>query len=127
MKMLFIALIFQLIAYMAPSQNKNIQESPFEKLGWIADRWVYKDGENITYENWIKSGDTLFSGESYTVKDGDTVFNEQLKIEKIGDDVFYIATVKHNPGPVSFKLVELKDKKAVFENPEHDFHNRIIY
>jgi hypothetical protein len=124
MKLLLFAVIFQLTFPMASSQYKN---NPFEKLSWIADRWVCKDGENVTYENWVKSGDTLFSGESYTVRDGDTVFTEQLKIEKLGDDVFYTAIVKHNPGPVSFKLVELDDNKAVFENPEHDFPNRITY
>jgi hypothetical protein len=127
MKLLLFALIFQLTANMASSQCKNISENPFEKLSWIADRWVFKDGEDIIYENWVKSGDTLFSGESYTVRDGDTVFTEQLKIEKIGDDVSYTAIVGHNPGPVSFKLIELEDSKAVFENPEHDFPNRIIY
>jgi hypothetical protein len=112
---------------MAFSQDKNISKSPLEKLGWIVDRWIYTDGEEITYENWVKTNDTLYSGESYTVRDGDTVFNEQLKIEKIGSDVFYTAIVKHNTGPVSFKLIELGDKRAVFENPEHDFPNRITY
>jgi len=112
---------------MAPSQDRNIQESLFEKLSWIADRWIYKDGENITFENWTKENDTLFSGEAYTVRGGDTVFNEQLKIEKIGDDVYYTAIIKHNPGPVSFKLVDVGKNNAVFENPEHDFPNRITY
>lgn len=112
---------------MAFSQDNNITESPFEKLGWIADRWIYTDGKETTYENWVKTNDTLYSGESYTVRDGDTVFNEQLKIEKNGDDVFYTAIVKHNPGPVSFKLTEINNNKAVFENPEHDFPTRITY
>ena len=98
-----------------------------EKLSWIAGQWVWVDNESVIYENWVKNNDGSFSGESFTVKNGKTVFSEQLKIEKSGEDVFYIAVVKHNPGPVSFKLVKLGDKKAVFENPEHDFPGRIIY
>lgn len=121
------AVIFQFTLNMTSSQYKNISENPFEVLSWITDRWVYKDGEDTIYEKWVKSGDNMFSGESYTVRNGDTVFTEQLKIEKIGDDICYTAIVKHNPEPVSFKLVELEDSKAVFENPEHDFPNRIIY
>jgi hypothetical protein len=112
---------------MASSQNKNTDSNPFEKLSWIVDRWISPLGESITYENWVRVDDTTFSGESHTIKDGDTVFTEQLKIEKIGDDIYYTAVVKHNPGPVHFKLVELGENKAVFENPKHDFPNRIIY
>jgi len=112
---------------MALSQDKNVTESPLEKLDWIIDRWIYTDSKEITYENWVKTNDSLYSGETYTVRDGDTVFNERLKIEKAGDDVLYTAIVKHNPGPVNFKLVELGDNKAVFENPEHDFPTRITY
>jgi len=112
---------------MAFSQDKSVSECPFEKLGWFVDRWIYTDDEETTYENWVKTNDTLYSGESYTVRDGDTIFNEQLKIEKDGDDVFYTAIVKHNPGPVSFKLTEINNNKAVFENPKHDFPTRITY
>lgn len=112
---------------MALSQDKNITESPLEKLDWIVDRWIYTDSKEITYENWVKTNDSLYSGESYTVRDGDTVFNEQLKIGKVGDDVYYTAIVKHHPGPVTFKLIDIDNNRAVFENPEHDFPNRITY
>jgi hypothetical protein len=114
------------------SQDNNTDSNPFDKLSWIADRWISMPGESmpgvsITYENWVRLDDTSYSGESHTVNNGDTVFIEQLKIEKIGDDIFYTAIVEHNPGPVHFKLVELDLNKAVFENLEHDFPNRIIY
>lgn len=127
MRFLLLIIIFQLTAIMAQFHENNISEDPFEKLNWIVDNWIYKDGDNITYENWIKENDSLLIGESYTVRNSDTVFSEQLKIERIEGDVYYTAVVKHNPGPVRFMLVELGDNKAVFENPEHDFPNRIIY
>ena len=124
---IFFTLALILLCTMTYSQDKNIDSNPFDKLNWIVDKWISPPGESITYENWVRLDDTTYSGESRTVKDGDTVFTEQLKIEKIGDDIFYTAIVEHNPGPVSFKLIELEDNKAVFENPEHDFPNRIIY
>jgi hypothetical protein len=102
-------------------------DEKFKKLSWIVDSWISPPGESITYENWTKIDDTTFSGESHTIKNGDTVFSEQLKIEKISDDVYYTAIVKHNPGPVHFKLVELGENKAVFENAKHDYPNRIVY
>ena len=123
----FILILLSFLNYMAFSQDKSIDTNSFEKLSWIVDRWISPSGESITYENWVKLDDTTFSGESHTTKNGDTVFTEQLKIEKIGDEIYYTAVVKHNPGPVHFKLVELQANKAVFENPKHDFPNRIIY
>jgi hypothetical protein len=124
----FLFLIFILLIFShTSSQDKNLMDERFQKLSWIIDRWISLPGESITYENWSKVDDTTFSGESHTVKNGDTVFTEQLRIEKIDDDVYYTAIVKHNPAPVHFKLVELCETKAVFENPEHDFPNRIIY
>jgi hypothetical protein len=121
--MKFVYPLFFLIS-MTMVQDKDER---LEKLSWITDQWVWVDNESVTYENWIKNNDGSYSGESFTVKNGDTVFSEQLKIEKSGDDIFYTAVVKHNPGPVSFKLIELGDNKAVFENPEHDFPNKILY
>jgi hypothetical protein len=127
MKMFFISALLFLLFAMAYSQDKNTDSNPFDKLSWIVDKWISPPGESITYENWVRIDDTAYSGESHSVINGITVFAEQLKIEKIGGDIFYTAVVEHNPGPVYFKLIELDTNKAVFENPEHDYPNRIIY
>ncbi len=127
MKAFFTLTLLGLLFAMVSSQDKDTDSNPFEKLSWIVDRWISPPGESITYENWVKLDDTTFSGESHTIKNGDTIFTEQLKIEKIGEDIYYTAVAKHNPGPVHFKLVELGENKAVFENPEHDFPKRIVY
>ena len=96
-------------------------------LLWIVDNWINAQGETISYEHWNKINDTLFEGGSETIKNGDTVFSEKLKIIKEKNDIYYIADVKHNPAPVYFKLTEISEGKAVFENPEHDFPQRITY
>jgi hypothetical protein len=103
------------------------QISDFEKLSWIVDRWVSTDGESTTYEHWEKTSNTLLTGGSETVKNGDTLFAEKLKIELTGENIYYIADVKHNPAPVRFKLTSITDTEAVFENPEHDFPQKITY
>lgn len=105
------------------SQN-NLE---MEKLSWIADRWVSAEGETRSYEHWEKISDELFTGGSETINNGDTIFTEKLKIEKIDGEIFYIADVKHNPAPVKFKMTSLNDYEAVFENPEHDFPQKITY
>jgi hypothetical protein len=107
---------------MGYSQNTDMQ-----KLSWIVDRWIATDGESKSYEHWEKTSETLFTGGSETIKSGDTVFSEKLKIELIDGNIYYIADVSHNPAPVKFKLTKLTDSEAVFENPEHDFPQKISY
>lgn len=107
---------------MGYSQNTDMQ-----KLSWIVDRWIATDGESKSYEHWEKTSETLFTGGSETVKNGDTVFSEKLQIELIDGNIYYIADVSHNPAPVKFKLTKLTDSEALFENPEHDFPQKISY
>ena len=102
--------------------DKNMND-----LLWIVDNWVNAGGESVSYEHWNKVNDSLFEGGSETIKNGDTIFAEKLKIIKEGNDIYYVADVKHNPAPVYFKLTEISEGKAVFENPEHDFPQKITY
>jgi len=106
---------------------QSLSKNEMEKLSWILDKWAGKDGESTSYETWIRINDNLYEGSSETIKTGDTTFLEKLKIEKTGDGIFYTADVKHNPKPVSFKLIQISDIEAVFENSEHDFPQKISY
>jgi len=103
------------------------QQKSLDSLSWIVDKWIMAEGEVVTIESWEKESDILFKGESTTKKGADTVFHENLELRIIGDDIFYIADVKHNPEPVKFKLTFCSGKEAHFENPAHDFPQKIIY
>lgn len=124
MKALFYFALFVIFNYSVSMAQNNFK---MEKLSWLCDRWVSADGDTRSYEHWEKINDSLFVGGSETIKNWDTVFTEKLKIEKIDGDIYYIADVKHNPAPVKFKMISLNDYEAVFENPEHDFPQKIIY
>jgi len=102
--------------------HKNLDE-----LSWIVDNWINSSGSIVSHEHWIKVNDTLFEGGSETIKDGDAVFTEKLKIIVKDEDIFYVADVEHNPAPVYFKLIVSESNKAVFENPGHDFPQKITY
>lgn len=124
--MKYLILLF-LIIFGRTQLYAQMNSTDLEKLSWIIDRWVSNDGESTSYEHWEKVSETQFTGGSETVKNGDTVFTEKLKIELIDGSVYYIADVAHNPAPVKFKLTFLTDSEAVFENPEHDFPQKISY
>lgn len=105
------------------SQNN----ADMQKLLWIVDKWVSQSETSTSYEHWEKTNETLYTGGSETIKNGDTVFAEKLKIELIEGKVYYIADVAHNPAPVKFLLTEVNENSAIFENPEHDFPQKITY
>lgn len=122
----FILLIVLNIILMSQESFSQNFENMF-KLLWIVDNWVSQSESSTSYEHWEKTSDTLYTGGSETVKNGDTVFAEKLKIELIEGKIYYIADVAHNPAPVKFLLTEVTGNTAVFENPEHDFPQKITY
>lgn len=125
MKRIVLVVFISIIFYSGGSLAQN--ENDMKKLEWIVENWVSADSELRSYERWEKSSDGLFTGSSQTIKNGDTIFSESLNIERTEDGIFYIADVKHNPAPVKFKLTEISESKAVFENPGHDFPQKISY
>lgn len=102
--------------------NRNMED-----LLWLVDSWINIGGETVSYEHWKKADDSLLEGSSETIKNGNTVFSEKLKIVKEKEGIYYVAEVKHNPLPVYFKLTMVSKNKAVFENPQHDFPQKITY
>ena len=101
-------------------------KTPFDKLSWIARCWQgdMRGGKN--QEQWMKPEGDLMLGMSRTVVNGKTPFFEFLQIKREGDDLFYVARPQGKE-PTPFKLVKLNDSAAIFENPEHDFPQRIVY
>lgn len=120
MKYIILIIIFNL-------QLMAQEKTDMQKLLWIADSWVSASGETTSYEEWKIINDDLFEGGSKTIKEGKVIFSESLKIERTANGIYYVADVAHNPAPVKFKLTNVTDTSAVFENPDHDFPKKITY
>lgn len=89
--------------------------------------WEGPFGKGLYHEEWHKTSNNELSGKGYIIKENQNSNAEILKLIQNEKGVFYIADVSHNPGPVSFRLSDLSDNIAVFENPEHDFPQKITY
>ncbi|HSB11701.1 MAG TPA: DUF6265 family protein [Blastocatellia bacterium] len=96
-----------------------------EKLAWISGCWK-SEGKVQTEEQWTKLEGQSMLGVGRTIANGKTVFHEFLQIRDRADGVFYIAQ-PNGGAAVEFKLVKVNATQAVFENPQHDFPQRIIY
>ena len=98
-------------------------EGHLEPLGFLTGAWG-ADGAIIEY--WLPPLRGLMVGVNRST-DGDGMpFFEYLRIESRADGIYFVAS-PNGTGTTSFKLTESSASRAVFENAEHDFPQKIIY
>ena len=75
----------------------------------------------------MKAAGNMMLGMSHTVVNGKTREYEFIRIvQEENGDVFFVANPS-GQNEARFKLINAGDREARFENPEHDFPQRIIY
>jgi len=112
-----------LAAAIAPGQAPP---SAVERLAWFEGRWQGVSGGVSMEEQWtsVRGGSLL--GLHRDVKGERMLSFEFLRIQTTPEGTFYFASPGSRP-PVAFKLVESGERRAVFENRQHDFPQRILY
>ena len=117
-------IFFFLLLSLLSCSTKKTAVSDFS---WIVGKWEGStDGTNF-FEEWKPLKGNLIDGQGGGYSGVDTVFSEKIKIEERGDDIVYTANVEENGGGVDFKFTGYKNDSIVFENPQHDFPQRIVY
>jgi len=97
-----------------------------DRLGWLEGRWVGEKDGFSTEELWTAPRGGALLGLHSDVKAGRLVSWEFLRIADPGDGLTYFASPR-SAAPTPFKMVENGDRRAVFENRQHDFPQRILY
>lgn len=97
-----------------------------ETLGWMAGRWRSEGEHGLTEELWMPPAGGLMLGLHRDLFPSGKVFFEYLRIESSAGGPLYQASPAGRP-PTPFRAVELSERHVVFENPDHDFPQRIIY
>ncbi len=103
--------------------------SPLDHFAWLIGAWDRETEKSLTRESWNRLAPGILVGESARTSkaSGEVVFREEILLVEMQSDVFYIPKVDENADPVPFKLVEAEGDRFVFENPKHDFPQRIVY
>jgi hypothetical protein len=116
-----------LYASFAPGCGRN--DHPFSKLQRLEGSWVAKMGNEEVMESWKQESDTLFRGAGFEIAGSDTTLFETISLVKRSSDVFYIVSVpgQNDELPVSFRLTGSQEHEFTFENPDHDFPDKIVY
>ena len=119
-RLLIAALALPLMAQAAPVPTVS-------DLGWMSGRWEAGEGGRWTEENWTAPrGGTMFgvsrSGRGEQVREF-----EFIRLQAGADGVVaYNASPGGRPA-VAFRLVARNGTSATFENPQHDYPQRIVY
>lgn len=112
-------------------QNKSEKKfDKLEKMNWLLGNWENEMPEGVLTETWTKENDSTFSGTTYfIINKEDTVHSETIILKQLNDELLYRPTVKgqNNDEPVDFKLSSESENSFSFENPKHDYPQKIVY
>ncbi|MBS4027582.1 MAG: hypothetical protein KGZ58_03000, partial [Ignavibacteriales bacterium] len=95
-------------------------------LSWLAGCWRMEEEKTISEECWMSPSGSMMLGTARTIANGKAVFFEFLQIVETDSGIFYIARPKGET-PTEFQLVSFQNNEVIFEQPAHDFPQRIIY
>ena len=105
-----------------PSSAKGL-----EQLAWMAGSWAMDHGGTYVEEHWTPARGNTMLAVARTTRGQRTVFYEFLRIEQAGGTITYYGAPKGRYPATPFKMTEASGDKVVFENPQHDFPQRITY
>ena len=137
MKNRFILPAFLFITFLGctnPQKLKNeVKDSEkypaIENARWLIGNWQSKSAKGLLTESWRKQDDSTMVGQGYFMAGDDTLSLENIRLELRNGTLSYIPLVsdQNNGRAFYFTLTRIADSLLVFENPEHDFPQKISY
>jgi len=97
-----------------------------DQMAWLKGCWIQARPNGVVEELWMAPGGGTMLGLGRTVRDGKLREYEFVRIVETEGSLAYIAKPS-GQDEATFPLVNLTPDQAVFENPAHDFPQRVIY
>lgn len=122
-----IAAVFILGLGLSAASGLLAQEArQLSSLQWLTGCWGADGGETGSGEFWVMTEAGELLGLARTVRDGRTQRYEFMQIESEAGQLVFTAQPSCE-SQTRFPLAELSEGAAVFENPDHDFPQRVSY
>lgn len=119
MKILLAGLSALLLAAASPAK--------VDDLAWMAGSWVQEGDGRWTEEYWTLPRGGVMLGASRSGRDGTLRELEFLRVQSVADGAITYIAQPGGGAPVVFPLVQHDAMSATFENPAHDYPQRIRY
>ncbi len=98
-----------------------------DRMSWMAGCWEGTLGNGASYEEvWLAPRGGMMLGMARMSRDGRTLSFEFASLGEQDGAVVYSAQPSGRP-PTPFRAKEISRSAATFENPAHDFPQRVIY
>jgi len=97
-----------------------------DRLGWLQGCWAVTAGEREVEEYWMAPKGTSMLGIARTTHSGVLADYEMTLIRQAEDHLVFEAHPSNQPMAL-FHSIEVSRSRIVFENPKHDFPQRIGY
>lgn len=114
-------------------QNESIGALQLEErdqrmsdLAFMAGSWAADRNGVLMEEHWTQPAGGMMLGMHRDVKPDGSAFFEVLRIEVRNEELVYLASPRGKPA-VAFVYTGGNEKKATFENLQHDYPKRIHY
>lgn len=105
----------------------HAQADAFAPVAWLAGCWSPQGREAGSAEQWMAPAGGVMLGMARTLRNGRVVEFEFMQIRVDADGrLRFIAQPQGRP-PTEFPLLRHGEAEAVFENPAHDFPQRVLY
>ena len=99
--------------------------SPLYKL--TGGTWQMKTAKGYSCERWVKTNSNQLNGVAFDVAAKDTTVLERVTLLNKAGIISYNVTGAKSGDKTSFKLTSTKNGQFVFEDPKHDFPQRVVY
>lgn len=118
--------VLRILAALLPVAPDSGQSPGLEKVEWLTGCWEMASGRRTVEEHWLPPRGGTMINVGRTVREGKTIEHEFVIIRPQDGHLAYEA---HPSGqaPAVFLSRELTDSLVVFENPAHDFPQRVAY
>lgn len=131
-KLLLLTLFYSgpsLMCFNSHADEKIAACDSLQSVAWLLGDWRGGSGDNILLESWVEISPKTFEGLGETRSKAGNMLqsHEMLRLLDMDGEIFYLAKVGHNALPVAFKLSQCSDMNAVFDNPDHDFPQKLVY
>jgi len=101
----------------------DVVAGDLDKLSFLKGCWAGPG----TFEMWMKPEAGSIMGIGRTIRNGKVVNAEFFSIVESADGITLNVQLRLGGAVTPFRAKEVTPSSAVFENPEHDFPQRIIY
>lgn len=102
------------------------QDAPIQRAAWLSGCWELRARDRVTVEMWMPPAGGTMLGASRTTIAGNVREFEFLRLRTDGTTLVYVA-LPSGQKETEFRGAHASDTLLVFENPAHDFPQRVMY